>query len=673
MAMQESIADDVLVCYYGARVAPPRRWNLRAGPLSVVYEAGELRYVKLGEREIIRRWYVAVRDRNWGTIAGQLSGEQIQSGESSFRLQYEANHRQGDIDFHWTGSIAGNESGTLTFEMDGMARTTFLRNRIGFCVLHPIRECAGARCRIETEDGTSEDRFPVHIAPANPFRELRALWQEVEPGVWAEIRFSGDLFEMEDQRNWIDASFKTFCTPLRLPFPVELLAGTRVRQLVTLSIHFEDRHLASRHEPRRSPDVSGQLPWEACFAPARAAHRDCYLPAIGLSSGSHGRPLTPREAERLQVLRPAHVRVELDLAGADVRAQLNRVMKEAMVLDTSLEAAITVSNDSDRELAGICELICQDEFREVRPRIGRWLVFHHQEWSTSERWIELARKHLKALDAQIPIYSGTTANFMELNRRRPPVHLLDGVCYSIHPQEHAFDNSSLVETPAAIVDTVTTARQFCGDLPLAITPITFRKRVNPYATTPPTPVPIGDLPPRVDPRQMSLLGAGWTLASLKYLAESGVASVTYFETTGFLGVMETDRGSPLPDIFPSRPGMVFPLYHVLADAAEFAGGKVVPFESNQPLQFDGLVLSAAGRTRIMLANLTDAPNCILLQIPSSSARLRVLDESSFDQATLQPELFRAQPGREFTPIDGRWQLSLNPFSYARLDLDLVVD
>ena len=114
--------------------------------------------------------------------------------------------------------------------MDGVARSTFLRNRIGFCVLHPIHECAGAACRIEHVDGTVETtRFPQYIAPqalvdgiihpVYPFADLRAMAHEVQPGVWADLRFEGETFEMEDQRNWTDASYKTYGTPLRLPFP----------------------------------------------------------------------------------------------------------------------------------------------------------------------------------------------------------------------------------------------------------------------------------------------------------------------------------------------------------------------------------------------------------------------------------------------------------------------
>jgi hypothetical protein len=30
----------------------------------------------------------------------------------------------------------------------------------------------------------------------------------------------GDAWEMEDHRNWLDASFKTYVRPLALPYPM---------------------------------------------------------------------------------------------------------------------------------------------------------------------------------------------------------------------------------------------------------------------------------------------------------------------------------------------------------------------------------------------------------------------------------------------------------------------
>jgi hypothetical protein len=297
-------------------------------------------------------------------------------------------------------------------------------------------------------------------------------------------------------------------------------------------------------------------------------------------------------------------------------------------------------------------------------------VFHHREWATPERILTPAAEALARFDASVPVYAGTTANFAELNRGRPPADRLGGVCYAVQPQEHAFDNASLVETVAVLPDTVTTARTFAAGRPLAVTPVTLRKRVNPYATGPAAPVPPGELPPTVDPRQTSLFGAGWTLGCLKYLAESGVGSVTFYETTGWLGVLETGRGCSLPDRFPSRPGMAFPLFHVLADAGAFAGAAVVPSVSSHPLAFDGLTLRANGATRRLLANLTAQERTVAVRGLPAAVRVRGLDEDTFEVATqTDPAGFHRQPGERRMTSDGTLALRLRPYAYVRIDGD----
>ena len=46
----------------------------------------------------------------------------------------------------------------------------------------------------------------------------------------------GDTFEMEDQRNWTDASYKTYVRPLALPWPYTLASGAALDQSVTLTV-----------------------------------------------------------------------------------------------------------------------------------------------------------------------------------------------------------------------------------------------------------------------------------------------------------------------------------------------------------------------------------------------------------------------------------------------------
>ena len=226
---------------YGSPEPLPKPLELRAGPLTAIFEphTGFLRYVRLGDHEIIRAIYGAVRDVNWATIPPQLSNVKAEIGRDSFQISFDVQCQSRNVDYTWRGTISGEASGQITYKFDGEARAPFQRNRIGLCVHHPITECAGKSCTIEHEGGAHETgTFPRNISPDQPFLDIRAISHEVATtGVQAEIRFGGDVFEMEDQRNWTDASFKTYSTPLRLPMPVEVRPGDRVSQSVTLSLN----------------------------------------------------------------------------------------------------------------------------------------------------------------------------------------------------------------------------------------------------------------------------------------------------------------------------------------------------------------------------------------------------------------------------------------------------
>ena len=110
------------VQYYGKDEPLPEQIDLQAGPLNLFYEAGDLRYIKFGDKEIIRRVYVAVRDHNWDTVIPVLSNVQMDIADDSFRITYSVNNIQSNIDFFWQGMIVGKANGAITFSMDGEAR-----------------------------------------------------------------------------------------------------------------------------------------------------------------------------------------------------------------------------------------------------------------------------------------------------------------------------------------------------------------------------------------------------------------------------------------------------------------------------------------------------------------------------------------------------------------------
>ena len=645
------------VLYYGKDEPPPEQTQLRAGPLSMIFEGGDLRYIRFGDHEILRRIYVAVRDHNWDTILPQLSDVQIAGEGGAFRITYDVANKAADVDFFWRGTITGDADGTVTFSMDGEARSTFRRNRIGFCVLHPM-SCAGVPCRIEKVDGAVEESiYPTSIAPqllvdgeikpVAPFNNMRAVRYEVISGMEAEVRFEGEIFEMEDQRNWTDASYKTYGTPLSQPFPVEVPAGTKISQQITLTLKTPSESSTETQDTTTQP---------LTFGISSTDSRP--LPRIGLGIVSHGEFLNAQELEQLKRLNLSHLRVDIDLTQPDYESTLRRATDEARGLGVSLELALFLTDAASEELRSFATVV-----EQVKPPIETYFIFHKTEASTSAQWVDLARRCLS--DAKIG--AGTNAYFTDLNRGRPPVESLDLVCYSINPQVHAFDNSSLVETLEAQAVTVESARQFTGGLPIAVTPVTLLARFNPNATGPePEPAP-GELPVQVDIRQISLFGAGWTLGSIKYLSESGASSVTYYETSGWRGVMETADGSPLPDKFRSLPGAVFPLYHVLADVGEFVGGKVLVSKSSDSLKVEGIVLRKNGKTRTLLANLIPEPQQVRVQNLTGTVRVRYLNETNVQYAMASPETFRAEKGELVQTTEGTLELNLLPYAVAQID------
>src|SRR5690349_6372803 len=109
---------------YGSNDALHTRRTLHVGPLTAELENADLRYVKVGDIEIVRRLYFAVRDRNWGTVEPLFTKFEIDDRGDGFRFDLEAEHivPATGVDFTWTGVIEGTPEGTIRYEMEGSPR-----------------------------------------------------------------------------------------------------------------------------------------------------------------------------------------------------------------------------------------------------------------------------------------------------------------------------------------------------------------------------------------------------------------------------------------------------------------------------------------------------------------------------------------------------------------------
>ncbi len=592
------------------------RVSLRAGPLALEFDRGGLRWIRCGSREVLRGIYVGVRDPRWRTVPGTLSGLVVESGPDRFRVRFRSSHREGSLHFEWEGLLDGDVTGAVRFVMDGEARSTFLKNRIGLCVLHPIVECAGQACEVERADGVVvRGVFPRFVSPQQPFLGIRAIRHEVVPGLEAEVRFLGDVFEMEDQRNWSDASFKTYSTPLALPYPAEIRAGTRVQQSVTLSLRGESRPrpaLVSGADPLRvRVDMDRPLP----------------LPRLGLGAPTVGRPPTQAERSWLRRLALDHLRVDLHLEAPGVEADLAMAVRESRALDLPLEVALFLSDDVESDLYAFAAVA-----RRLEPRVAIWRLFREVTGTTSDGLVSQARPSLLPIDPRARFGGGTDSNFAELNRSRPSAAELDQVSFSLNPQVHAFDDATLVENLSSLASLAESARAVVGSCPLALSPVTLAARPRPSSASPVA---------EADPRHAAAFGAVWTAGLLAAAAEAGFASLTLFEAVGPRGVVDGQAAHPL--------------FHVLEAWGALKGGAVLLGSSEAPELVQALALREGRDVRALAFNLSPAHVQVHLgglPLGAQAARLGADLKGEVEAVAHQSEGYR---------------LALGPYEIVRVD------
>jgi D-apionolactonase len=634
--------------WYGRDEPPLALRALRAGPVTANLVGRDLRNVRFGGTEIAQRIYVAVRDRNWDTVPGETSDVTVEEGENRFAVRFTVRHRQHDIDFVWQGEILGSPDGAISYAMDASAGADMTYKLIGLNLHHGMREYIGRPCHGMTPDGPIADVFPTDVAPqiiadeteVPIFPAVEHLAVQLDDDVSVRFDFEGDTFEFEDQRNWTDASFKSQSYPPRRGGFMTIRKGGRVWQKVTVT---------PSGTPPPITDDDGPVQIEFGETLGR-------MPPIGLGTASHGSGLSEREGGLLKALCLDHLRTDLRLADPGYPDELARAMADAGTLGSGLELALHLTNDAEEQLGRLAT-----ELRD-QAHIDRVLVFHEAELATDPWWVDLARRRLGDIALAALFAGGSNADFCELNRFRPSGAPEDGIVYSVNPQTHAFDELSLTENLAGQAESVRTARIYGKGRPVVVSPITLKPRFNSTASE----LVPDELPPQVDPRQMSLFGAGWTVGSLKRLIESGVAAATYYETTGWRGVIQGDAPSPFPEQFPSRPGMVFPVYHVFADLAEWKDGEVVSSRSSDPLAVETLVVARDGMLHLLVANLTPEPRTATIDVLSAvDVKARRLNADTVEVAAFDPPNFRSQA--ESMTAHGPLELTLAPFEVARLD------
>ena len=207
---------------------------LHAGPIRMKFADGQLRYIRVGDKEIVRRIYFGVRDDNWETAMPTYSKMAVESAKDHFTVHLAADCKTGAVDYSWTGADRRRSRRKSTFTVEGVAGRDFESNRIGLCVLYG--ECLVGRAgfsngwrRAEAGRFRNWWRRPKLVA-----EKFHLLKYSTADGLHVSCSVEGATFDMEDQRNWGDSSWKAYAP---LPYAYKHVGkGDRKSQTVTLIV-----------------------------------------------------------------------------------------------------------------------------------------------------------------------------------------------------------------------------------------------------------------------------------------------------------------------------------------------------------------------------------------------------------------------------------------------------
>lgn len=461
--------------------------SFEVGPVSFRTNAADVRYLEWAGTELVRRVFITVRDRDWQEVPPSSWSCSAAQDHESLALRLAAQHTGNGVDFCWRGQFKVDVAAhRLSFAFVGTALTDMVICRLGLVVLHPLQALVGGAVETSGPAGKSALNIGEQIHPQPILGETPVamtapfdmLITKARRGASLQFDFTGDLFELEDQRNWCDASFKSYCRPLALGFPRQVAAGASIAHQVDVGVALSGDHHAEA--------VHGDV---ISFQPA-AGRR---LPRLGVLVDPDAEPSTCWTRSTAF----DHVRIDLPTAASpDDLARVKQLLAKGQSLELGLvlesgevpPVLLAALGNSDTTVR---ILLLQKGQALVDPVLG-----------------QVVADGLRKYGSRAPIFTVINDYFVELNRSVPRVITGTGIAFFASPTAHSADVLTIAENVSALQYVIQTARHLYPGLDVAVSPLA-----------------LGIGPIAID-RLQAGAALAWFVASYEALARSGVTSVT---------------------------------------------------------------------------------------------------------------------------------------------------
>lgn len=490
------------------------------GTLTCNVEDGALRTIRIDGVEVLRGISTPVRDADWATLAE----EDVHETENDGALRFTASVADGALDVATTYRI-DPATARISATFEAHARRDIVLNRAGFTLLHQLDGVRGSALSILHPDGgETKTAFPLTVTPSQPAMNIAGL-DHVVDGVTVSLRMTGDVFEMEDQRNWTDASFKTYCRPLASPRPFTLAAGETIHQTLTLSCVAGDR--------------TPPTPPPAAAAPATKPRVALATQADWWRSGDAG-VLKSSGAQAL------HIRAQTGEDPGWIENAMTAARSAGM--DVTLEVII---DGSTAPIAALAATLAAAGHRPDRvTALSTDYMKSHQPggpWPDGPTPSDAARAARTAFP-QAGIGVGMLTYFPEFNRCRPDPDQGDFATFGTTAITHAADDLSVRQTLEALPDVFSTARGIAGKRPLRLGLCAIGMRTNPYgAATVPNPDVRRIAMAQDDPRQSTGFAAKFARDVWEAAGRAGVTELALAAPSGPFGIRRDGADLPIAD------------------------------------------------------------------------------------------------------------------------------
>ena len=541
--------------------APEITWS--CGNWSVKPRDDELAEISYNGQLILRSVRALIRDQDWNTPS--INVEEVTQSENQLAIRISSSGFgalfSGKITFSVIADVA-------EIEMSLVSSSDYLANRIGLNLLHPPALAGTKLSVLHSNKEIEETVFPIKISPNQPVMDIAGLsWKQ--RGLAVNLALTGDFFEMEDQRNWTDASYKTYSRPLSRPFPYPVASGESINQkLVILVIQSEAAEKPKQNSTNR------------IFLSQQGKFPSIQLGAATNPVAADSKPTPQADLAAVPIL------LEVDLRTKNWKAALAAVANHKAGIDLRI----------------ICQAGAQEkDFDELLDKIKSLKILRVAVFDAEQHiWLEQINTKLsKAMQSRgmsMTELAGARSHFTELNRNFTKVpETCSGITFSITPLFHALNTEQLVESIAMQRLVTQQAVEMAAGKEVHVGPITLRPRFNNVATKAPEIPEVTDLSigygaewfGNSDNRQQSPELAAWTIASAAAIGIAGVNSITFFEERGTRGIQ-------------SAEGDAYPVHAAVKELSELVGGNLLTGESP-----DGLLWAIGSGSTVLVANLRD--------------------------------------------------------------------